>query len=84
MVILGGQWHIDTGNNLYVWDTVIYNDPAVGPGRIIDAASWTGYDDTQHILSASASADGYDNYVNYYNRVSVRGASGVGGGPLPY
>ncbi len=86
VVLIGGQWHIDTNNNnLYVWDTVIFDDPAIGPGRVMNAASWTGYDDTQHIISASASADAYENYVTYHGRVALSGTgSGLGGKPLPY
>jgi len=82
-VLTGGQWHIDPDTSLYVWDSVFFNDPAVGPGRFFDAATWTGYDDVEHIISLSASAKGGSNYWDYHQRASIRG-SGGGGHPLPY
>lgn len=88
VVLIGGQWHIDPDNsNLYVWDvwdTVIYNDPLTGPGRVLNAAAWTGFDNTQHIISASASASGPGNFDRYGGMVAIQGSGGVGGKPLPY
>jgi hypothetical protein len=49
----------------------------------MDAASWTGYDGIQHVISSSASAEAYDNYVKYHAQLALRG-SGLGGKPLPY
>ena len=82
-VLIGGQWHIDPDTNLYVWDSVLFDDPAVGPGRPFAAADWTGYDDVEHIISRFASADAAPNYNQYSGRVAIRG-SGLGGHPLPY
>lgn len=82
-VLIGGQWHIDSDSGLYVWDSVLFNDPAVGPGRPFIASDWTGYDDVEHIISSSASAKGGSNYWTYHSEVGIRGAGG-GFQRLPY
>ena len=82
-VLTGGQWHIDTDTNLYVWDTVFFSDPLLGPGVVFDAGSWTGYDDIEHIISSSASVKGGSNYWTYHTQVAIRGAGG-GIQRLPY
>ena len=82
-VLVGGQWHIDPNSGLYVWDSVLFDDPAVGPGRPFIATDWTGYDGVEHILSASASAKGGSNYWTYHTQVAIRGAGGSIH-PLPY
>jgi hypothetical protein len=82
VVLTGGDWHIDPDSGLYVWDLVAFNDPAIGP-RILDAGSWTGYDDTQHVISESASAQAYENYMQNRSKVAISG-SGLSGKPLPY
>jgi hypothetical protein len=83
VVLVGGQWHIDTDHNLYVWDSVIYHDPEGGPSRLLDVGPWTGLDGTQHIISTSASAGAVANFNKYGAQVAIRG-SGLGGHPLPY
>ena len=82
-VLIGGQWHIDTDTNLYVWDSVLFDDPAVGPGIPFIASDWTGYDDVEHIISSSASVKGGSNYWTYHSQVAIRG-SGGGIQRLPY
>jgi hypothetical protein len=83
-VLIGGQWHIDPNSNFYVWDSVLFNDPAVGPGVPFVAGDWTGYDNVEHILSVSASAKGGSNYWTYHTQVGIRGSGGVIHKPLPY
>lgn len=82
-VLIGGQWHIDTDSGLYVWDSVLFDDPAVGPGRPFIASDWTGYDNVEHILSSSASSTGVSNYFTYRSQVAI-GGSGGGFQRLPY
>jgi len=82
-VLTGGQWHIDPDSNLYVWDSVFFNDPSVGPGVLFDAGTWSGYDGVEHIISQSASVKGGSNYWTYHTQVAIRSAGG-GGHPLPY
>ncbi len=82
VVVTGGQWHIDPNSGLYVWDSVFANDPTVGPSAF-DAGSWTGFDDIEHIISASASAAGVSNFEEFHSRVAISGG-GLGGHPLPY
>ncbi len=82
-VLIGGQWHYDSDAGLWVWDSVLFDDPAVGPGRPFAAADWTGYDDVEHIVSLFATADSATNYNQYGGRVGIRG-SGLGGHYLPY
>ena len=82
-VLIGGQWHVDPDTNFYVWDSVFFDDPAVGPGILYGAAQWTGYDDVEHIVSQFATAEAYYNYSEYDSRVAIRGSI-LGGGHLPY
>jgi hypothetical protein len=81
-IIDGGSWSYDDNSGYYVWDTVQFNDPFYGPDQTYVAASWTGTDNTQHIISASATASAQDNYNTYGGAVRLRGASGHQ--PLPY
>jgi hypothetical protein len=82
-VIDGGEWHVDSDTGLYVWDTVYFHDPEVGPDQPYFAASWTGTDNVEHIISGGASANAQANYGTYGSRVMLRG-SGGGVQRLPY
>jgi hypothetical protein len=83
-VIDGGEWHTDPTNGWDVWDTVYFNDPLLGADRTYLAADWTGTDDVEHIISASASAGADANFGSYGRNVRVSGSGSNGGGPLPY
>jgi hypothetical protein len=83
-VIDGGEWHTDSTSGLYVWDTVYFNDPFVGPDQTYFAATWTGTDDVAHVISAGASAGAQSNFDSYGRRVLLHGSGVGGGGPLPY
>ena len=79
-VASGGSWHLDDSTSLYVWDSVVFQDPIVGPNQPYIAGQWTSEDIT-HILSASASAEASVNYGNYGGRVGMRGSNGRIGPP---
>lgn len=82
-ILAGGQWHIDLDNNLFVWDSVFFHDPAAGPLQPFTAAQWTGYDSIEHIVSASATATAAANAKAWASQVAIRGSK-LGSGKLPY
>ncbi len=81
-VASGGSWHVDDTSGYYVWDTVIFQDPILGPGQVYVAGQWTA-EDISHILSVSASEAAGTNLSHYGGKVELRGAGGGIGSPLP-
>jgi hypothetical protein len=81
-VASGGSWHHDDSSGYYVWDSVIFQDPIVGPNQPYIAGQWTSEDIT-HFVSLSASAGSNANLNTYGGQVALRGSRGRINGPLP-
>jgi hypothetical protein len=75
-VASGGSWHLDDTTNLYVWDSVLLQDPISGPNQPYIPGQWT-FEDIGHVISASASEEAQAYYSDYGARVVLRGAGGV-------
>jgi len=75
-VARGGSWHYDDSTSLYVWDSVIFQDPLVGSDQVYFAAQWTD-EDVDHIVSNSASQQAAYNYGTYGGRIGLRGSTGT-------
>jgi hypothetical protein len=81
-VASGGSWHHDDTNGYYVWDSVVFQDPIVGPNQPYIAGQWTS-EDVTHIVSHSASVQANTNLSTYGGHVALRGSRGGINGPLP-
>lgn len=75
-VARGGSWHYDDNSALYVWDSVIFQDPITGPDQVYIAGQWTS-ENVAHVVSSSASAQAGYNYNYYGGSVGLRGSSGI-------
>jgi hypothetical protein len=75
-VASGGSWYVDPDSGYYVWSSVVFQDPELGPNIPYIPAAWAEEDIT-HIVSASASEGATDNYNKYGGRVRMVGAGGT-------
>jgi Peptidase_C39 like family len=72
----GGSWNYDDNSGLYVWDSVIFQDPITGPDQVYFAGQWTS-ESAGHIISNSASTEASYNYDTYGGSVGLRGTTGT-------
>lgn len=75
-VARGGSWNYDDNAALYVWDSVIFQDPITGPDQVYFAGQWTS-ENVTHIISSSASSEASHNYDTYGGRIGLRGSTGT-------
>jgi Peptidase_C39 like family len=75
-VARGGSWNYDDSSGLYVWDSVIFQDPISGSDQVYFAGQWTS-EDVTHIISNSASQQAAYNYDTYGGRIGLRGSTGT-------
>jgi hypothetical protein len=75
VVVNGGAWHTDDSTGLYVWDTVLYQDPAASrPSLTLDAGTWMELNSAM-VIGASASGGATAFLDEYGPNVVVRGSN---------
>jgi hypothetical protein len=75
VIASGGQWHTDDSTGLYVWDVVVYQDPAAGgPNSSLVAGDWIELNDAD-VIGQAASAKSLDNLNLYGPNTHLRGSN---------
>jgi hypothetical protein len=75
VVVNGGAWHTDDNTGLYIWDTVLYQDPSASrPSLTLDAGTWMELNSAM-VIGAAASGGSVAFLNEYGPNVAVRGSN---------